>query len=139
MSKKGKEITHQKQVNNELFDFYNNLNESDKRRPKHDKSRVLLRSSLPSLNFHIWRWPYLCIKEYAKNKSPGNDGLTNKFRETFWNELKIPFMASLRKSFLKEELSISQKQAVIRITGEKKQPTKTKIEGLSKIGDHYLC
>ena len=28
-------------------------------------------------------------------------------------------MASLRKSFLKEELSISQKQAVIRITGKK--------------------
>ena len=54
MSKKGKEITHQKQVNNELFDFYNNLNESDKRRPKHDKSRVLLRSNLPSIKF-----PYL--------------------------------------------------------------------------------
>ena len=33
-------------------------------------------------------------------------------------------MASLRKSFLKEELSISQKQAVIRITGRKKKTTK---------------
>ena len=78
------------------------------------------------LNFHIWRGPYLCIKEYAKNKSPGNDGLTNEFHETFWNELKIPFMASLRKSFLKEELSISQKQAVIRITERKKTTKKNK-------------
>ena len=40
-----------------------------------------------------------------KNKLPGNDGLTKEFYETFWNELKIPFIASLRKSFLKEELS----------------------------------
>ena len=76
------------------------------------------------LNFHIWRWPYLCIKEYAKNKSPGNDGLTNEFHETFWNELKIPFMGSLRKSFLKEEISISQKQAVIRITEKKNNQKK---------------
>ena len=35
-------------------------------------------------------------------------------------------MASLRKSFLKEELSISQKQAVIRITEEKKTTKKNK-------------
>ena len=51
------------------------------------------------------------IKEYAKNKSPGNDGLTKEFYETIWDELKIPFIA--RKSILKEELSNSQKQAVI--------------------------
>ena len=34
--KRGKEITDQKEVNNELFDFYNNLFKSDKRRSKHD-------------------------------------------------------------------------------------------------------
>ena len=36
-----------------------------------------------------------------KNKSPGNDGVTKEFFETFLDELKIPFIASLRKSFLK--------------------------------------
>ena len=46
----------------------------------------------------------------------------------------MPFIASLRKSFLKEELSNSQKQAVIRLTGKK-----TKIKGSSRIGEHYLC
>ena len=48
-----------------------------------------------------------------KNKSPSNDSLAKGFYETFWDELKIPFKASLRKSFLKKELGNSQKQAVI--------------------------
>ena len=30
------EITDQKDVSNELFDFYNNLYKSNKRRPNHD-------------------------------------------------------------------------------------------------------
>ena len=50
-----------------------------------------------------------------KNKSPGNDSLTKEFYETFWDESKIPLIASLRKSFLKVELRNSQKQAVIRL------------------------
>ena len=39
----------------------------------------------------------LCTRECAKNKSPGNDALTKELYETFWDELKIPFIASLRK------------------------------------------
>ena len=62
-----------------------------------------------------------------KNKSPVNDGLTKEFYEIFWDELKIPFIACLRKSFLKEELSDSQKQAVIRLI-EKKNKDKRYIE-----------
>ena len=38
--------------------------------------------------------------------------------------MKIPFIASLRKSFLKEELSNSQKQAVIRLIDKKDQRLK---------------
>ena len=45
----------------------------------------------------------------------------------FWDELKIPFIVSLRKSFLKEELSNSQKQAVIRLI-EKKDKDKRHIQ-----------
>ena len=62
-----------------------------------------------------------------KNKSPGNDGLTKEFYEIFWDELKIPFIASLRKSFLKEEISNSRKQAVIRLI-EKKDNDKRYIQ-----------
>ena len=32
-----------------------------------------------------------------KNKSPGNDGLKKEFYENIRDDLKIPFIASLRK------------------------------------------
>ena len=57
------------------------------------KYLVLLRSSLS-----ISQDELICaLKNMPKNKSPGNDGLTKEFYETFWDELKIPFIASLRK------------------------------------------
>ena len=62
-----------------------------------------------------------------KNKSPGNDALTKEFYEKFWDDLTIPFIASIRKSFLKEELSKSQKQVVIRLT-EKKDKDKRHVQ-----------
>ena len=47
--------------------------------------------------------------------SPGNDGYTKEFYESFWEEIKIHFSNSVQKSFLTEELSIPQKQAVIKL------------------------
>ena len=43
------------------------------------------------------------LKNMPKNKSPGNNGLTKYFFETFWDGLKIPFTANLKKSSFKEE------------------------------------
>ena len=35
-----------------------------------------------------------------KNKNtPSNDGLTNEFYETFWDELKTPLMESVNQDF----------------------------------------
>ena len=31
------------------------------------------------------------LKGMPDNKSPGNDGLTKEFYETFWSDIKIPF------------------------------------------------
>ena len=62
------------------------------------------------------------------NKSPGNEGLTKEFYETFWNEIKHPFMNSIMKARETKKLSIPQRQSVIKLI-EKKETN-----GLYKIG-----
>ena len=66
------------------------------------------------------------------NKSPGNDGLYKEFYECFWNEIKNPFLASIHRAFLNQELSSSQKQAVIKMLGKKKKHS-------LKPGGRYRC
>ena len=44
------------------------------------------------------------FKSMENNKSLGHDGLY----ECFWDEIKNPFLASLRRAFLNQELSSSQ-------------------------------
>ena len=132
----GKEITDQKKVYNELFAFYINLFKNDKKISKYDTTQFLSSIELPCLTEEqstkcellISEEELICaLKNIPKNKSPGNDGLSKEFYETFWDELKIQFIASFRKSFLKEELSNSQKQAVIRLI-EKKDKDKRYIQ-----------
>ena len=53
------------------------------------------------------------------NKIPGNDGLSKEFYEVFWNGVKIPLLASINDAFITEELSTSQKQAVIKLIEKK--------------------
>ena len=50
------------------------------------------------------------------NKSPRNDGLTNKLYEMFREDLKKPLCASIKKACHRGEISHSQKQAVIKLT-----------------------
>ena len=49
------------------------------------------------------------------NKTPGNHGLTSELYKGFCSELKTPLLIFYIKSFLSGELSISQKQAVIKL------------------------
>ena len=60
-------------------------------------------------------------------KSPGNDGLTKEFYETFWDDIKRPLTLSFRQALKKGELSTSQKLAVIKLI-EKKGKDKRMIE-----------
>ena len=69
------------------------------------------------------------------NKSPGNDGLSKEFYGCFWNEIKNPFLASIHKAFLNQELSSSQKQAVIKMLEKKK----IKVKDSLTPGGQYHC
>ena len=53
------------------------------------------------------------------HKSPGSDGLTKEFYETFWIELKPIFVDSVLEAKEKGHLSISQKQAIVNLIEKK--------------------
>ena len=53
------------------------------------------------------------------DKSPGNDGLTKEFYNTFWTEIKTPLLSSVTFAKVTNQLSISQKQAIIKLTVKK--------------------
>ena len=52
-------------------------------------------------------------------KSPGHDGLTKEFYEHFWDDLKFYFINFLKQSKIDGHLSISQRQAIIKLIAKK--------------------
>ena len=52
----------------------------------------------------------------SKNKSPGNDGITKDFYESFSDDLQTPLLISVNKAFKVGGLNASEKQAVIKLT-----------------------
>ena len=52
-------------------------------------------------------------------KYPGHDGLIKEFYEHFWDDLKSYFINSLKRSKIDGNLSISQRQAVIKLIATK--------------------
>ena len=52
-------------------------------------------------------------------KSPGHDGLTKEFYEHLWDDLKFYFINSLKQSKIDDHLSISQRQAIIKLIAKK--------------------
>ena len=61
------------------------------------------------------------MKSMKNNKTSGSDGLTKEFYETFWDELKTPLMESVNQAFRTKILSISLRQAVIKLIEKKDQ------------------
>ena len=59
------------------------------------------------------------LKCFQRNKSPGNDGFTAEFYSFFWNQLGKTMVSSFNYGFHKGELSISQRQSVIRLIPKK--------------------
>ena len=77
---------------------------------------------------------YNAMKNMQNNKSPGNDGLTKEFYEGFWDEIKELLIASATEAKQRGELSISQRQAIIKLIQKKKIETKDTL----KFGDPFL-
>ena len=62
---------------------------------------------------------YDSMKSMENDKSPGNDGLTKEFYVTFWDDIKATFISSLKQAKERKELSISQRQAIIKLIEKK--------------------
>ena len=64
-------------------------------------------------------------------KTPGNDELSKEFYQYFWDDVKIPLLASINDAFTKE-LRKSQKQTAIKLI-EKKDRDKRIIKNWTPI------
>ena len=58
-------------------------------------------------------------KSMKSNKSPDKNGLTKEFYETIWNELIQIFVDSVLENKEKGHLSISERQAIIKLIEKK--------------------
>ena len=70
---------------------------------------------------------FLSLKGMENNKLPGNDCLAKEFYDTFWTEIKDPLLDSIHHAQVTKQLSISQKQAIIKLI-EKKDKDKRYIK-----------
>ena len=55
----------------------------------------------------------------SNNKSPSNNGLSKKFYETFWEDIKDVFINSLNQVKMKDSLSTARNQVVIKLLEKK--------------------
>ena len=67
------------------------------------------------------------MQSIPNNKTTGNDDLSKEFYETFWEDIKDVFINSLKQAKIEGGLSISQRQAVIKLL-EKKDRDKSCIK-----------
>ena len=124
------EIKDQNKIQNKLLFFYETLFRNTSANTSEDCESFLNDAFVPKLNYEDAR---ICegdlnefellkaFKSMQNNKSPGNDGLTKEFYETFWNEIKHPFMNSIMEVREKKKLSTSQHQAVIKLIEKKER------------------
>ena len=124
-----KEITDKNQINYQLYHFYKTPFIEKFQIQNENITAYLNQISIPVLTgeqSQTCEGPMLenkllkALTNISNNKSPGNDGLTKEFYETFWENLKKPLCASITKAFHRGELSHSQKQAVIKLIEKKR-------------------
>ena len=118
-------VKEQTEINKYLYSFYQKLFSKNNDISRQKVLQYLQDKNLPKLNYDQC---VLCEKDVTEgeakhkieiNKSPGNDGLTKEFYKGFWGHVKVLLLLSFEITFLKNELSTSQKQAVIRLIEKK--------------------
>ena len=128
------EINNQKDINNELYLYYQNLFNERQHLSEHNIHIFLNTVS----NFHqlSTEQSLECKKDISEkerletlksmlnDKSPENDSLTKEFFETFWSEVKKTFLSCVSHPFNKGELCTSQRQAIIKLIEKKKTKIK---------------
>ena len=119
----GKEITNESEISEQLSLFYKTLFQEKLSFCNNGLKTYLQSVSIPVLSKQkqdsseglITEKELLqALKSMENNKSPGNDGLSKEFYETFWNDIKTIFLSSVKKAYETDELSSSQRQAVIK-------------------------
>ena len=123
-----KDITYHKEINACICKFYKNLFKKNVTKSDLEKKSFLDSIALPNLtskSFDICESEITekdlitALKSMPNRKSPGNDGLTKEFYEHFWDDLKFYFINSLKQSKSNGRLSISQRQAIIKLIAKK--------------------
>ena len=119
-----KEIDGDVEIFKKFGSFYETLFKSQSFKNVSEIEKFLCGITTPSLNNHQINLfekdlseTDLCnaMKNMQNNKSPGNDALTNKFYEGFWDEINELLIASGIEEKHRGELSISQRQAIIKL------------------------
>ena len=114
-----KQLTEQNKINNNIFTFYRNLFSKQTDFKQNDLINHVDKKNLICNTIITEREIYDALKSMENTKTPGNDRLSKEFYEVFQNDVKIPLLASISDTFINEELSTSQKQAVIKLIEKK--------------------
>ena len=124
----GKDITDLKEIKACICKFHKNLFKKNVSKSDSEKKSFLDSIALPNLtskSFDICESEIsekdliTALKSMPYSKSPGHDGLSKEFYEHFWDDLKFYFINSLKQSKIEGNLSISQRQAVIKLIVKK--------------------
>ena len=119
-----KEINNETEILNQIKLFYETLFQN----PSQKDSNFLNTLDIPKLSTDQI---ILCdieltekdlddsMKSMRKDKSPGNDGLTKEFYVTFWDDIKASFISSSKQAKKRKELSISQRQTIMKLIEKK--------------------
>ena len=123
-----REISTPLELNREIYEFYQKLFKKSVFKTTDEILQFLEVIELPKISndqFLICENEisendlFLSLKGVENNKLPGNDGLTKEFYDTFWTEIKGPLLDYIHHAQVTKQLSISQKQAIIKLIEKK--------------------